>query len=150
VKPSNPNLLGRLALFVILASGLGCSAAPAKPTTPVSFSFHPTCAGAELWLATPVAVELTNETDARSVEAVDAMYVGELVVRGARVRPAEVALIAAEAGATHFRVLQAGDEERFDVVLYRVETKRWPYLPATLRPAQVAGTAFADPARASL
>jgi hypothetical protein len=150
MQASNASLLGRVAMFVILASGLGCSAAPAKPTTPVSFSFHPTCAGAELWLATPIAVEVTNETDARTVEAVDAMYVGELVVRGARIRPAEVALVAAEAGATHFRVLQAGDEERFDVVLYRVECARWPYLPESLRPARAAGTPYAGGPHASL
>lgn len=137
-------------MFVILASGLGCSAAPAKPAAPVSFSFHPTCAGAELWLATPIAVEVTNESDARTVEAVDAMYVGELVVRGARVRPAEVALIAAEAGATHFRVLAAGDEDRFDVVLYRVDRKRWHYLPEALRPAHAAGTPYAGAPHASL
>jgi hypothetical protein len=111
----------------------------------VSFSFHPTFAGAELWLATPIAVEVTNEAEARTVEAVDAMYVGELVVRGTRVRPAEVALFAAEAGATHFRVLVAGDEDRVEVVLYRVESRRWPYLPEALRPARAAGTPYADP-----
>jgi hypothetical protein len=149
VKPSSSSL-GRLALFVLFASGLGCSAAPAKPPRPLSYAFHPTCASTELWLTTPIAVELLNETEARTVEAEDGAYVGELVVRGTRVRPAEVALIAAEAGATHFRALLAGDEERIDVVLYRVERPRWPYLPATLRPAPAAGPPVEDRSTSSL
>ena len=138
ISPST--LLGRLSLFVILASGLGACASP-PPASPVSYKFHPTRAGAELWLSTPVAIELSNETDARIVESVDATYVGELAVRGARIRPAEVALIAAAAGATHFRVLSAGDDDRIDVVLYRVECRRWRSLPSALRPAPAAGPA---------
>ena len=141
ISPSS--LLGRVSLFVLLASGLGACASP-PPAKPVSYRFHPTTAGAELWLSTPVAVELLNETDARDVESVDAAYVGELAVRGARIRPAEVALIAAAAGATHFRVLSAGDDERLDIILYRVESCRWRSLPSALRPAPVAGPAI-DP-----
>ena len=131
-------LLGRVSLFVILASGLSaCANVPSSKS--VSYKFHPTAAGAGLWLSTPVAVELLNESDARVVESVDATYVGDLAVRGARIRPAEVALLAAAAGATHFRVLSAGDDERLDIVLYRVERSRWRSLPSALRPAPVAG-----------
>jgi hypothetical protein len=142
-------LLGRLSLFVILASGLGACARTPEPKV-VSYSFHPTSAGAELWLSTPVAVEILSETDARDVESVDARYVGELAVHGARIRPAEVALMAAEAGATHFRVLVAGDDERLDIVLYRVESCRWHALPTPLRPAPAAGPATPIEPQASL
>jgi len=137
---SPSSVLGRLSLFVIVASGLGCASAP-PAKAPVSYAFHPTSAGAALWLSTPIAVEITSETEARDVESVDPMYVGELAVRGANVRPAEVALLAAEAGATHFRVLAAGDEARIDVILYRVERTRWGCLPSALRPPPVAGQA---------
>jgi hypothetical protein len=138
ISPSS--LLGRVSLFVLVASGLaGCASPP--PAKPVSYRFHPTSAGAELWLTTPVAIELSNESEARAVESVDATYVGELAVRGARIRPAEVALIAAAAGATHFRVLTAGDDDRLDIVLYRVEHCRWRSLPSTLQPTPAAGPA---------
>lgn len=125
---------------MIVASGLGCASAP-PARAPVSYAFHPTRDGAALWLSTPIAVEITSETEARDVESVDPMYVGELAVHGATVRPAEVALLAAEAGATHFRVLAAGDEARIDVILYRVERTRWGSLPSALRPPPVAGHA---------
>ena len=85
--PSSNGLLGRLSLFLVLASGLvGCGAGHATEA-PCAFSFRPTLAGSSLWISTPIAVELANETDARVLEAVDPMYVGELAVRGGRIRP---------------------------------------------------------------
>ncbi len=151
MHPSPTGLFGRLSLFVLLASGLGCASEP-HGAAPASFSFHPTRAGAALWLSTPIAVEITSETDARDVEALDPLYVGELALRGGRLRPSQVALLAAEAGATHFRVLAAGDDARLDVILYRLESARWPALPRMLRPAPVTGprTATRNGARGSL
>jgi hypothetical protein len=148
VISSLSSALGRLSLFVLVASGVAC--AESRPAEhPAALTFRPTAPGSALWLATPIAVEVTTEHDARLVEAVDPMYVGELGVRGGRVRPGEVALIAAEKGATHFRVICAGDDLRVDVVLYRVEPERWRSLPAQLRPAAPAGK-VPDGPRASL
>jgi hypothetical protein len=100
---------------------------------PASFSFRPTRAGSELWLTTPFAIEVENEHDARELEALDATYIGEMHVSGGRARRSSVALIAAEAGATHFRIVTTG--ERVDIVLYRIESDRWLKLPVLLRPA---------------
>lgn len=139
---------GRVSLFVLLASGVACSAT--RPVErPASLIFRPTMPGAALWLATPIAVEVTNEHDARLLESVDPMYIGEIGVRGGRIRPGEVALIAAEKGATHFRVMCAGDDQRVDVVLYRVDRDRWSSLPVSLRPAPAAGPPLADEPQAS-
>ena len=116
----------------------------------MSLSFRPTRPGAMLWLSTPVAIELANEHDAREIEAVDAMYVGEIGVSGGRVKPSHVALIAAAQGATHFRVVSAGDELRVDIVLYRVNRSRWNALPEALRPIPPASPMIADEPNASL
>ena len=139
----------RLSLYVLLASGVGCAAAPPPPRVPASFSFRPTDPGSALWLATPIAVEVVTEREARELESVDPMYVGELDVRGGTFFASEVALMAAEKGATHFRIVTAGDALRVDVVLFRVEPDRWPALPAGLRPAAPAGPAAGEP-RAAL
>jgi hypothetical protein len=137
VHPSS--LLQRLSLFVIVASGLGCQAT--RPVeAPASLSFRPTRAGAQLWLATPFAIEVITEHEARALEAADATYIGEIGVRGGRIGPGSVASIAAEHGATHFRVVTAGEELRVDVILYRVEPDRWAKLPGSLRPASPAAS----------
>ena len=125
----------RVSLFVVLASGIGCFSGAPIVENPGSLSFRPTRAGAQLWLATPIAVELTTEHEARMIEAVDAMYIGELGVSGGRVRASSVALIAAERGATHFRVISAGEELRVDILLYRVAPDRWAKLPLQLQPS---------------
>ena len=132
-------LLGRLSLYVLLSSGVACAAAPPPPPAPASFSFRLTDPGAALWLATPIAVEVVTEREARDLESVDPMYVGEIGVRGGTFHASEVALVAAEKGATHFRVVTASDALRVDVVLFRVEPERWSALPASLRPAAPAG-----------
>lgn len=149
VKSPLSAVLGRISLFVLIASGVACSAPP-PPATPVVLTFRPTQAGEALWLATPIAVEVTSERDARLLESVDPMYVGELAVSGGRIHPGDVALIAAEKGATHFRVVCAGDDLRVDVVLFRVDRDRWSSLPASLRPAPAAGPMIPDEPRASL
>jgi hypothetical protein len=131
-------LLGRVSLFFVVATGLGCRTAP-QMQPPVRFTFRSTVASASRWLATPVAVELATEHDARAVEAADGEYTGEIAVSGPNVRPGQLALLAAEHGATHFRIITAGDELRVDVLLYRVEPTRWNALPEPLRPAPVAG-----------
>ncbi|CAN5925472.1 hypothetical protein BH11MYX4_BH11MYX4_51580 [soil metagenome] len=128
------SVIQRVSLFVILAAGIGCKAAPVVEA-PAQLSFRPTRGGAKLWLATPFAVELVTEHDARAIEALDAVYVGEIGVSGGRVKRSKVAAVAAEWGATHFRIISAGDELRVDVVLYRVDPERWARLPATLQPA---------------
>jgi hypothetical protein len=149
VKLSLSAVLGRVSLFVLVASGVACSAQ--RPVEhPMVLTFRPTTPGAALWLATPIAVEVTNEHDARLLEAADPMYVGELGVRGGRIRPGDVALVAAEKGATHFRVVCAGDDTRVDVVLYRVERDRWSSLPESLRPAPAAGHVPAAEPQATL
>jgi hypothetical protein len=127
-------LLRRLSLFVLLSSGVACAEAPA-PCVAASFSFRPTDPGAALWLATPIAVEIVTEREARELESVDPMYVGEIGVRGSTFHASEVALMAAEKGATHFRIVTAGDALRVDVILFRLERERWFALPASLRPA---------------
>lgn len=127
-----------LALFVVsLTAATGCAPPPA--VAPVTFAFHPAPGRGGLPLSTPSAVELESERAARAVEATDGDFVGELSVRGARVRHGDVALLAAKYGATHFRVMTAGDEPRLDVVLYRVDEERWPSLPDELRPTRAAG-----------
>ena len=117
---------------------------------PASFSFRPTDPGSALWIATPIAVEVVTEREARELESVDPMYVGELDVRGGTFFASEVALMAAEKGATHFRIVTAGDALRVDVILFRVEPERWPALPETLRPAAPAGPVAAGETRAAL
>ena len=128
------SVIKRVSLFVILASGIACKTAPVVET-PAQMSFRPTHAGAELWLATSFAVEIITEADAREIEANDPMYVGEIGVSGGRVRRAVVAAVAAEKGATHYRIVTGGEETRVDVVLYRVDPSRWRRLPSTLQPA---------------
>ena len=132
------SVLERVSLFVILVSGLGCRTAPVVEPPP-QMSFRPTRGGAQLWLATSFAVELTSETDAREIEANDALYIGELGVSSARVKRSAVAAVAAEKGATHYRIVSAGDELRVDVILYRVEPERWTKLPAELQPSSATG-----------
>lgn len=127
------SVIRRVSLFVILASGMGCRAG--APVEAAQLSFRPTSEGAQLWLATPFAVELVTEHDARTLEALDAMYVGELGVSGGPVKRANVAAVAAERGATHYRIITAGDELRVDVILYRVEPERWTRLPTELQPS---------------
>jgi len=141
-------LLAPLAALVTF--GTGCAAAPVAPSRPVSFSFRPAPGQQDLWLATPIAVEMQNEHDIRAVEAADAVYVGELGLDGARIRPGHLALLAAKYGATHFQIITAADELRVDVVLYRVERDRWSTLPDGLRPAPTAGPALDDDSSASL
>jgi len=142
------SVLRRVVLFVTLASGvggLGCAGQPPVPSAPPSLSFRPSPGSDALWLATPIAVEIVNEHDARELEAVDATYIGELGVgEGGRVRPEHLALVAANHGATHFRIVTAGEALRVDVVLYRVEPRRWKALPVTLRPLPPSGPAPAD------
>lgn len=127
-------VLRRVSLFVILASAFGCKTAPVVET-PAQMSFRSTYAGAELWLATSFAVEIVTEMDAREIEANDPMYIGEIGVSGGRVKRAVVAAVAAEKGATHYRIVTGGEERRVDVVLYRVDPARWRRLPSTLQPA---------------
>jgi hypothetical protein len=129
------SLLQRLSLFVILASGIGCGHAAATDAAPMDVAFRPTRAGARLWLATPFAVELQNEHDARVIEAMDPMYIGELGMGGGHVKRSRVAALAAEHGATHFRIVTGGDDLRVDVLLYRIEPERWTRLPSALQPA---------------
>jgi hypothetical protein len=133
------SVIKRVSLFVILASGIGCRSAPVVEA-PAQMSFRPTRPGSQLWLATSFAVELHNETDAREIEANDAVYIGELGVSGGRLKHSAVAAVAAEKGATHYRIISAGDELRVDVVLYRVEPERWTKLPTELQPAAPSGT----------
>jgi hypothetical protein len=127
-------VIQRVSLFVIVASGIGCGAAPVVEA-PAHLSFRPTRGGAKLWVATPFAVELVTEHDARAVEVLDPLYVGEIGVSGGRVKRSNVAAVAAEWGATHYRIISAGDELRVDVVLYRVDPEGWARLPAPLQPA---------------
>ena len=135
------SVIKRVSLFVILASRIGCRSAPVVET-PAQLSFRPTHEGAQLWLATSFAVEIVTEFDAREIEANDPMYIGELGVTVGRVKRSVVAAVAAEKGATHYRIISAGEETRVDIVLYRVEPARWTRLPATLQPAApTAGTA---------
>jgi hypothetical protein len=124
--------ISRLLVVGLLVSGVGCHAAPVVEA-PAALSFRPTRSGERLWLTTPFAVEITSEQQAREVEAVDATYIGEISVSGGKLRRSTIAQIAAEAGATHFRIVVAGN--RLDIVLHRVESDRWAKLPAPLRPA---------------
>lgn len=124
-------VLRTVGLSIVLAAGLGCAGSGVAPPA-TTLAFYPTHAGEELWLTTPFAVELTNERDARVIEAIEAMYVGGL--SGEHVCPARLAAVAAERGATHFRVVTAGDALRVDVLLYRVARERWSALPEALRP----------------
>jgi hypothetical protein len=140
----------RLSLYVLLASGVGCATGLPPPGVPATFSFRPTDPGSALWLATPIAVEVVTEREARDLESVDPMYVGELGVRGGPCHASEVALMAAEKGATHFRIVTAGDASRIDVVLFRVAPARWSALPASLRPAAPAGPVSAGEPHAAL
>lgn len=103
------------------------------PEPPVSLSFRPTHDGARQWLATPFAVEITNERDARVLEAMEATYIGEINVSSGKLRPSAAASIAAEWGATHFRTTTSADG-RTDVMLYRLEKERWAHLPQNLQP----------------
>jgi hypothetical protein len=149
VQPSLSAVLGRVSLFVLVASGLACSAV--RPVEqPVSLTFRPTAKTVASRLATSIAVEVTNEHDARAIEAADPIHIGEIGVRGGRIRPSDIALIATEKGATHFRVVCAGDDLRVDVVLFRVERERWSSLPDSLRPAPPAGPLLPDEPQASL
>ena len=132
------SFFGRLSLVALVAAaGVGCARPPPSVEPPPQLSFHPCAAGAELWLATSIAVEVKNERDARLLEAEDPLYVGEIGIRGGKIAAANVALLAAEYGATHFRVQCAGDERHVDVILYRLERARWSSLPETLRPAML-------------
>jgi hypothetical protein len=123
-----------VSLVVVLACGSACQSAR-PPEAPGSLSFRPTRAGSQLWLSTPFAVEVITEHEAREIEAVDAAYIGELGVSGGHVQRSSVATVAAERGATHFRVVTSGENARVDIVLYRVDRDRWEKLPASLRPA---------------
>jgi hypothetical protein len=112
--------IGRhLALFTLLASTVAC--APRAPLARPSFSFRPTHSGATSLRATPMAVEVVSERDARDLEAADPIYVGEIAVRGGLLHPSDVARMAADKGATHFRVVGASDDRRVDVILFRLE-----------------------------
>ena len=122
-----------LLLGVCLAvAGCHAKAAP-SPEQPVSLSFRPTHDGAKQWLATPFAVEITCERDARVLEAMEATYIGEINVSKGKLTSASAASIAAEWGATHFRV-STSVEGRVDVMLYRLEKERWSHLPENLQP----------------
>lgn len=142
--PASPSALRRrssfnVVLVALLAAGATACSAPSPPPVehPAPLSFRPTKHGAAQWLATPFAVELRTEQDARVLESVDATYLGEIGVGGKRIPTQQRALlpmIAADQGATHFRVVSAGEGLRVDIVLYRVERERWWALPETLRP----------------
>ncbi|MDB4944769.1 MAG: hypothetical protein JWP97_4303 [Labilithrix sp.] len=137
------NDLRRLAVLAMTCVALAACGRPAAPPPeePTSLSFRPTVAGERMWLATPFAVELLTERDARIVEMADAAYIGEVDVRGgARPRSSVLALLAAEWGATHFRVTTSA-AGRVDVVLYRVEPNRWRHLPTAMQPTQPATAA---------
>jgi hypothetical protein len=147
---SSSTFLSRLSAFILVASGFGCARSPAVEPQPVSLSLRTTRPFATLWLSTPVAIELATEHDTAAIEAADALYVGEIGLTGGRVKPAHVALIAAAQGATHFRVLSAGDELRVDILLYRVSRTRWEALPEALRPLPPLAPMVADAPNASL
>lgn len=127
---------------LLLASLVGCSAPPPpQAPAPIAFSFRPSPDGTSLWLSTAIAVEVTCEHAARALEAVDPLYVGELGTKASRVTAEDVGLVAARHGATHFRVVTSagsGDAPRVDVVLYRVDRRRWKALPEDLRPLAAA------------
>lgn len=140
------SLFGRFGVVVVLAAaGVGCSRPP-HVSPPALVSFHSYAATGSLWLATSIAIEVKTERDARLLEAEDPLYVGEMGIRGGRVRPAHVALFAAAHGATHFRVVRAEDENHVDVLLYRLERARWSSLPEPLRPAPPFGPLSPDEA----
>jgi hypothetical protein len=152
--PSPSSLLARLSLVAVLAlaSGVAACSKPPPVEHPASLSFRPTKAGSQLWLATPFAVEVVTERDARMLESVDPTYIGEIRVAG-HMPPSQaalVALIVAEQGATHYRVVSdGGDHVRLDIVMYRLEPERWFALPEELRPAAPAGIVIAGEPSAS-
>ncbi len=150
MRISSSKLFVRLSILALLASGAAACSAPPRPLAASVLSFRPTVPGATLWLATSVAVEVVTERDARELESLDPMYVGEIGVRGRHIRASEIALMAAEKGATHFRMVCAGEDQRLDVVLFRVEPERWSALPASLRPAAPAGPVATVDRRAAL
>jgi hypothetical protein len=153
--PSPSSLLARLSLVAVLAlasAGLAACSKPPPVEHPAALSFRPAKAGSQLWLATPFAVEVVSERDARMLESADPMYVGEIRVAG-HMPPSQaalVALIVAEQGATHYRLVSDGDDLRLDIVMYRLERERWFALPEELRPAAPAGTVIAGESSVSL
>ena len=119
VRIRSSEIVRLFSLFTLFASAVAC--APRAAVPPPSFSFRPTNPGASSWLATSMAVEVVTERDARDLEAADPIYVGEIAVRGELLHPCDVARMAADKGATHFRVVAADDARRVDVILFRLE-----------------------------
>jgi hypothetical protein len=119
VRIRSSAIVRHLSLFTLLASAVAC--APRAAVAPPSFSFRPTHAGTTAWLATPMAVEVVTEREARELEAADPIYVGEIAVRGELLHPSDVARMAADKGATHFRFVAAYEAQRVDVILFRLE-----------------------------
>jgi hypothetical protein len=115
--------------------GIGCARPPEPP--PMSAVFRPAPGKAHLWLTTPIAIEVESERDARVLEAAECEYIGEIAVRNASVRRGDMALVAAQYGATHYRPTVDGID-RTSLVLCRIERQRWGWLPDELRPAPAA------------
>lgn len=131
--------------FAVLAfattSLVGCTP-PVRPE-PMSAAFRPAPGKADLWLTTPIAIEVENEHDARALEAAERDYIGEIDVRGTTVRRGDMALVAAQYGATHYRPVATPETERTSILLYRIERGRWGM--ATGRPASVAAGSVTRP-----
>lgn len=98
-------------------------------------AFRPAPGKADLWLSTPIAIEVENEHDARTLEAADCDYIGEIDIRGGTIRRGDMALVAAQYGATHYRPIVSVEAERTSILLYRIDRDRWSWLPDGLRPA---------------
>jgi hypothetical protein len=127
-------VLGVACLALAAACG---SPAPPPAEPPASLSFRMTRDGEALWLATPFAVELKSERDARILETFEPMYVGEIRVGSERIPAEQLALIpatGAQQGATHYRIVAPGFGHAIDILLYRIEPARWHWLPEELRP----------------
>lgn len=134
--------LRKLAVFAMMCGALSGCARTVKVTPPeqaTALSFRPTLAGERMWLATPFAIEIANERDARVLEMADPVYIGEIDVRsGTRPKSSLISLMAAEWGATHFRVTTSSYGDRVDIVLYRVDPDRWRHLPVAMQPTMPA------------
>jgi hypothetical protein len=123
------------AVFAFVAASVTVACAPPIRPEPMSAAFRPAPGKADLWLTTPIAIEVENEHDARALEAAECDYIGEIDVRGVTVKRGDMALVAAQYGATHYRPVASPETERTSILLYRIERGRWAWLPDALRPA---------------